>query len=488
MQKSSRAIGIIGSALLLATTVAPVFGASHREAPVIAGDPAADHTDVFAWIAPNTPTKVTFAVNVSPMQDPAGGPNFWQFDPKVRYEIKIDNDRDAKADITYRFRFSTTIRNKNTFLYNTNQVTSPRDPDLNVVQTYTVTRITENGDSKVLGSNLPVAPANVGPRSNPSYETNVANNTDRALTGGFRTFAGQRDDPFFVDLGAIFDLGGLRPFNAAHIIPLEPTPTGIDDLQANNVLTIAFQAPIKDLTKGRAIYAAKNPRATIGIYAANYRQRDNTINTNGTRTASGPWRQVSRMANPLINEVIIPIGLKDRWNASSPVNDKAFEKYYLKPELAGLINFLYPPTTDIKETGRTDLSLILLQGIPGVNNTGAVRADLLRLNTGIAPCATDPAGDDAGNCRRLGAFYDDKIDLAAWPNGRRPSDDVTDIAIRAVAEGYGAQLNAAFGLPNKPVNNTLGDGVNKNDRPFFTWFPYLGSPSQGYSHDHHEPL
>jgi uncharacterized protein DUF4331 len=487
MRRSSRAIGIGGSLLLLATAVAPVFGASHREAPVIAGDAAADHTDVFAWIAPNTPSKVTFVVNVSPMQDPAGGPNFWQFDPKVLYDIKIDNDRDAIADITFRFRFKTAIRNKGTFLYNTGQVTSPRDPDLNVVQTYSVTRITESGASKVLGTDLPVAPANVGPRSNPDYEATTASRTDRALDFGYRTFAGQRDDPFFVDLGSIFDLGGLRPFNPAHVIPLD-AEEGIDDLQANNVLSIAFQAPIKDLTKGRAVYKADDPKATIGIYAANYRQRDLTISTNGTRTASGPWVQVSRMANPLINEVVIPIGLKDYWNASKPVNDAAFEKYYLKPELAGLINTLYPTLPDINTTGRADLSLILLQGIPGVNNTGPVRADLLRLNTGIAPCTADRAGDDTGKCRRLGAFYDDAIDLTAWPNGRRPSDDVTDIAIRAIAEGYGAQLNTAFGLPNKSPNNQLGDGVDKNDRPFFTWFPYLGSPNQGYRHDHHEPL
>ncbi|MEJ7749217.1 MAG: DUF4331 domain-containing protein [Candidatus Limnocylindrales bacterium] len=484
VHKTSRAVGLIGSALLLAATAAPAFAASHREAPIIATDPGADHTDVFAWIAPNTPSKVTFVVNVSPMQDPAGGPNFYQFDPKVRYTIKIDNDRDAKADITFRFKFKTTIRNKDTFLYNTNQVTSPRDPDLNVVQTYTVTRINESGARRVLGSNLPVAPANVGPRSTPDYENETAMDTDRALPYGYRTFAGQRDDPFFVDLGSIFDLGGLRPFNEAHLIPL-PAANGIDALKGLNVLSIAFQAPIKELTKGRAIYPADDPRATLGIWAANYRQRDNTINTNGSRSASGPWVQVARMANPLINEVVIPIGLKDKWNASKPKDDSQFEEYYLEPELAGLINLLYPSLPDADTTDRKDLSLILLQGIPGVNSTGSVRADLLRLNTGIAPCTADRAGDDVGDCRRLGAFYDDKIDLAAWPNGRRPSDDVTDMELRAFAQGYGAQLNAMFGLPNKSPNNQLGDGVNRNDRPFFTWFPYLGTANRGYRHLHH---
>ncbi len=487
MSRTSRLLALAGAAVLVASSVAPVFGSSHREAPVIAGDAAADHTDLFAWIAPNAPSKVTFAVNVSPMQDPAGGPNFWQFDPTVRYEIKVDNDRDAKADVTFRFQFKTTVRNKNTFLHNTGQVTDPNDPDLNVVQTYSVWRLEDDGDSWLLGKDLPVGPANIGPRSTPDYEAQTGVDAIKALSGGYKTFAGQRDDPFFVDLGSIFDLGGLRPFNGAHLIPL-PTATGIDDLKGENVLTIAFQAPITSLTKGGKAYAASDPKATIGIWAANYRRRDLTIGTDGTRKASGPWVQVSRLANPLINEVVIPIGLKDRWNASGPVGDKAFEPYYLKPELAGLINLLYPTLPDVTTTGRADLSLILLNGIPGVNSTGSVKADLLRLNTGIPPCTTDSPADDTGACRRLGAFYDDAIDLAAWPNGRRPSDDVTDMAIRAVAEGYGAQLAAAFGLANKAPNNALGDGVNVNDLAFKGSFPYLAAPSQGYRHQHHEPM
>ncbi|MGK2850146.1 MAG: DUF4331 domain-containing protein, partial [Candidatus Limnocylindrales bacterium] len=242
MGTSRRAVGIVGALLIAAGTVAPVFAASHREAPLIAADAAADHTDVFAWVDGASPSKVNLAINVSPMQDPAGGPNFWQFDPNVRYTIKIDNDRDAKADITYRFQFKTVVRNKGTFLYNTGQVTGPNDVDLNVRQTYTLTRIYENGNSKVLGTGLPVAPTNVGPRSNPNYDATAAKAT-KSLDGGFTVFAGQRDDPFFVDLGSIFDLGGLRPFNGAHVIPLA-AEDGVDDLQANNVLTIALQVPI----------------------------------------------------------------------------------------------------------------------------------------------------------------------------------------------------------------------------------------------------
>ena len=231
MRKSTRAVAITGGLLLMATSVAPVFSASHREAPLIANDAAADHTDVFAWVDGASPTMVNLAVNVSPMQDPAGGPNFWQFDPKVRYEIKIDNDQDAKADITYRFQFKTRVRNNGTFLYNTGQVTGPNDKDLNVRQSYTLTRILENGRTAVLGDNLPVAPINVGPRSMPNYDALAAKATVKLLNRPITVFAGQRDDPFFVDLGAIFDLGGLRPFNGFHAIPLAPAE-GIDDLQA----------------------------------------------------------------------------------------------------------------------------------------------------------------------------------------------------------------------------------------------------------------
>ena len=328
MRRTARAVGIAGSLLILATTAAPVFGASHREAPLTAANAATDHTDVYAWVDGNDATKVNFVVNVSPMQDPAGGPNFWQFDPNARYTIKIDNDRDAKADITYRFTFKTKVRNQGTFLYNTNQVTGVNDADLNVRQTYTVTRIKENGDQTVLGRDLPTSPTNVGPRSNPSYATTAAGAV-KTLPGGYKAFAGQRDDPFFVDLGSIFDLGGLRPFNSAHVIPLADS-AGIDDLQANNVLTIAFQVPIKKLTKGGQIFPANDNRAVLGIWAANFERRESVRTLDGKEVHRGPWRQVSRMANPLINEVIIPRGLKDKWNATHPSKD--FEVREVLPE------------------------------------------------------------------------------------------------------------------------------------------------------------
>jgi len=493
MRSRSRAIGGAATLLLLATTVAPVFGASHREAPLISTDAAADHTDVFAWVdgpvrtstvaSAGRENRVNLVVNVSPMQDPAGGPNFWGFDPAVRYDIKVDNDGDGYPDVTYSFRFTTHVRNQNTFLSNTGVATSRTDSDINVYQTYDLTKQVEGGSAKLILNDAYTAPTNVGPRSTPNYDA-IAAGATRSLSSGVKVFAGQRDDPFFVDLGSIFDLGGLRPFNELHAIPL-PAAEGIDDLQGTNVLTLALQVPTWRLTKGSKVYAPSNPRATIGIWAANYRQSTSMIQKDGSVRNSGPWRQVSRMGNPLINEVIIPLGLKDNWNARSPRYDHVFEKYYLKPELAGLINGLYPALPDTRTTARGDLSLILLQGLPGLNSTGSRKMDVLRLNTGIPACTADAADDDTGSCRRLGAFYEDAADLAAWPNGRRPSDDVTDMALRAVADGYGAQLNALYGVPNLSPNNTIGDGVDVNDQEFLSSFPYIAVPNQGYDHDHH---
>ncbi len=493
MRKHSRLIGAAGSMLLLATSVAPVFAASHREAPLISTDAAADHTDVFAWVdgpvrtsstaAAGTENRVNLVVNVSPMQDPAGGPNFWGFDPMVKYDIKIDHNGDGIPDVTYTFRFTTHVRNQNTFLSNTGVATSAGDPDINVYQTYDLYKAAYGRSPRLLVNDALTGPTNVGPRSTPNYEA-IANTAVYTTDGDTKVFAGQRDDPFFVDLGSIFDLGGLRPFNELHLIPLAAAE-GIDDLKGLNVLTMALQVPTWRLTRGGKVYAPNDARATIGVWAANYRQQNTIIMGDGTVRATGPWRQVSRMGNPLINEVIIPRGLKNKWNARSPRFDYIFEKYYLKPELAGLINALYPALPDTRTTGRTDLSLILLNGLPGLNSTGSRKMDVLRLNTGIPACTADSPTDDEGMCRRLGAFYEDAADLAAWPNGRRPGDDVTDMALRAVADGYGAQLNELYGVPNLSPNNTIGDGVDTNDQDALDAFPYISTPNQGYDHDHH---
>ena len=437
---------------------------SHREAPLISDDPSADNTDVYAFVSPDAAHTVTLIANYIPFEDPAGGPNYYRFDPTALYELKVDNSGDADEDVTYQFRFKTTVSNPNTFLYNTNQVTSPTDPDLNVKQTYTVTRVTSAGSS-VLATDLPVPPANIGPRSNPTYDPfqGVAD-----LGGGRKVFAGPRDDPFFVDLGSIFDLGGLRPFNMAHVIPL-PTDAGKDGVLNYNTHSIAIQVPKTDLLRAPAA------DGTIGVYASASRQRIRVLNGNGTVGNQGPWVQVSRLGNPLINEVVIPLGQKDLWNASDPKDDAQFLSRYTTPELAGLVNFLYPVLPDIPTMGRADLVAVLLTGVPGLNFTGDTKADLLRLNTAIPPAA---------HPNRFGALAGD---FQGFPNGRRLADDVTDIEIRAIACGYGPILAGALSLCNLSPNNTLGDGVDVNkDANFLSHFPYVAAPNRGYEHTGHK--
>ena len=439
---------------------------SHREAPVIADDPAADNTDLYAFRSPDRPDTVTLVANYIPLEEPAGGPNFAKFDDSVLYELKVDNDGDADEDVTYQFRFSSTVANGNTFLYNTGPVTSLDDPDLNVRQTYTVTRVEGKDHATVLGSGIPTPPVNIGPRSTPNYEA-LASAAVRDLPGGIKVFAGQRDDPFFVDLGSVFDLAGLRPFNPFHLIPL-PAAHGVDGVAGFNTHSIVIQVPISQLVK--------IPNTTIGVYASSSRQKIEIRRPDGTNESSGPWVQVSRLGNPLINEVVIPLAKKDLWNRSEPEDDAQFASSYTDPEVPALVNLLYPALPDAPTTGRGDLVAVLLTGVNGLNLTGPKKADLLRLNTSIAP--TGPVG--TGN--RLGVLAGE---FAGYPNGRRLEDDVTDIEVRALACGYGDILAGALGLCNLSPNNALGDGVDANEKPFSTTFPYLASPHQGYDHRHH---
>jgi hypothetical protein len=435
---------------------------SHREAPLIADDPAADNTDLYAFVSPDAPDTVTIVANYIPFEDPAGGPNYYRFDPTVLYQIHVDSNGDARDDVTYQFRFKTQVRNGNTFLYNTGPVTSPTDDNLNVRQTYTVTRVTK-AEKTVLGSNLPVAPANIGPRSNPSYDPYMGVSD---LGGGRKIFAGPRDDPFFVDLGSIFDLGGLRPFNMAHLIPLA-TAAGVDGVKNYNVHSIAIQVPKTELLPGPEL------NGTIGIYASASRQKIRVLGGNGTVANDGPWVQVSRLGNPLVNEVLIPLAKKDYWNASDPKDDAQFLDRYTSPELAGLINLLYPVLPDTPTTGRSDLVSVLLTGVPGLNFTGKTPADLLRLNTAIPPAADpNPLGALAG-------------DFQGFPNGRRLGDDVTDVEIRAIACGYGPILAGALGLCDLSPNDAVGDGVDANENTFLPHFPYVAAPNQGYAHTGH---
>jgi hypothetical protein len=465
-------VGIV--AICLGLMPRGTLASSHREAPLISLDPQADNTDLYFFRSPDNPDTVTIVANYIPLEEPNGGPNFNTFGDDVRYEIHVDNSGNGSEDITYRFRFKTKNLAPNSFLYAGPQVMSPTDPNLFVQQSYTVERVKEDDDRGTIIGGGDVPPVNVGPRTTPNYETNALK-AIATLDGGIKVFAGQRDDPFFVDLGSIFDLGGLRPFNNLHLIP-RTAGAGIDGVSGYNTHSIIMQIPIKLLTIDR-----KGPSTTkqpvLGIYASASRQSMRVIRSDGTVRYSGGWRQVSRLGYPLINEVIIPRGMKDFWNSANPKDDKQFEKFYLNSELAGIVNLLYGSALKpVDTTGRADLSLILLQGVPGVNNPGkGAKADLLRLNVSL------PANVPVGQGNPLTVINDDssKVELG-FPNGRRLEDDIVDIELRAVAQGYGGFLAGAFGLPNKSPNNIVGDGVNKNDKAFSTTFPYLASPFAGY--------
>ena len=488
----------LGAAVAAAALAAMLAGhapssaraSSHSEAPLISQDPRADNTDLYAFVSPDNTSTVSIIANYIPLEAPASGPNFPSFDDSVLYEIKIDNNGDGADDLAYQFRFTTQTRNPNTFLYNTGPISSLDSPNWNRPQTYSVTlvRFKKNGQIDqsagnapvVLADNVPTPPDNIGPRSTPNYDA-LAAAAVTSLPGGGKVFAGQRDDPFFVDLGSIFDLAGLRPFNPFHLIPITPATAGVDALKNYNTHSIVLQVPISQVTT--------SGNTSIGIYASASRARMTILEPDGTKRSQGDWVQVSRLGEPLINEAVIPLGQKDYWNRSEPENDSQFEKFYLSPELAGLENLLYgaPPIghtggalAPIDTTGRSDLKAILLTGVTGLNFTGPTDADLLRLNTALKPGVQGSCpGGTASNAApdRFGVLVGD---LCGFPNGRRLSDDVVDIELRAVAQGYGPVLNNLLGLPNKSPNNLVGDGVDANDLPFSNTFPYVASPHQGY--------
>jgi hypothetical protein len=291
---------------------------------------------------------------------------------------------------------------------------------------------------------------------------------------GIRVFAGQRDDPFFVDLGSIFDLAGLRPLNTLHDIPL-PTEDGVDGVAGYNTHTIAIQVPIKQLTRNHTRPTDPgNPNAVIGVYSSAERRQVRILERDGTPKLRRRWVQVSRLGEPLVNEVLIPLGKKDFWNASEPEDDSQFLSHYRNPEIVGIANALYDALDDAPTSGRGDLVAVLLTGVPGLNFTGSTKADLLRLNVAIPPSA-DP--------KRLGVLAGD---FAGFPNGRRLADDVVDIELRALECSYGAaaSLVEGFGFCNgnahRTPNNQITDGVDANDSMFSSHFPYVATAFSGY--------
>ncbi|HLZ69296.1 MAG TPA: DUF4331 domain-containing protein [Dehalococcoidia bacterium] len=460
---------------------------SHREAPEISADPVADNTDLYAFVSPDRPDTVTIIANYIPLEEPAGGPNFFNFGDDVLYEILIDNNADGVAEITYQFRFTTQMTNPNTFLYNTGPIASLTDKNWNLRQTYSVTRVDgdrHSGKATVLADGVPCPPCNIGPRSTPNYEALAASATTQ-LQSGETVFAGQRADAFWVDLGSIFDLGALRPVQMLHLIPLANAP-GRNSVAGYNVHSIAIQIPKTLLTMDGS--GATDPAAAtsvIGVWAAASRQRAMMRNGPGQANQhAGDWVQVSRLGNPLINEAIIPMSQKDAWNYADPKDDAQFVASYQHPELATLLPVLYPTAfpnlaaLNASGAARADLVAVLLTGIPsGIvpgfqNNTGTTQADLLRLNMAIPPTAQpNKLGLAAG-------------DAAGFPNGRRLSDDITTIELRAVAGLLYPLIDKSF----KPDDATsaIADGTVP-DAPLLSSFPYIGTPFDGFDSEHAKP-
>jgi hypothetical protein len=455
---------------------------SHREAPEISKDPVADSTDVYAFVSPDKPDTVTLIANYIPLEGPAGGPNFYSFGNEVRYEIHVDNDGDAQPDVTFQFSFWTELRDPGTFLYNTGPILSLGSANWNSRQFYSVTRVT-NGRSVVLGSGLACPPCNIGPLSTPDYAS-LAAAAVHDLPGGIKVFAGQRAEGFYVDLGAVFDLADLRPFEQLHaqygMNVFSGPAAGVNATAQLNVHSIALQVPVSQLTHGKH-GAVTDPGSVIGVWTSASRQRVSVWDpADGQQVWSGPFYQVSRLANPLVNEVLIPLGRKDLWNTLQPADDKQFADQVAHPELAALLPALYPGVfPNLAKlvragTARADLEAILLTGIPkGIvpgfqNYTGSTLADMLRLNTAVKPAAKP---------NELGVIGGD---LAGFPNGRRVFDDVVTIELRAIAGVTVPLVDKKF-TPDAAAS-AVTDGLTSASVPsgYLSAFPYLGVPYSGF--------
>ncbi|WP_030755572.1 DUF4331 domain-containing protein [Streptomyces sp. NRRL F-5135] len=422
------AAGGLAAAGVAVLTPGTANASSHREAPLISGEPQYDNTDVYAFVSPDHPDTTTVVANWLPFQEPAGGPNFYTFATDARYDIHIDSDGDAQDDLLYRFTFKDHRKNEDTFLYNTGPVESLDDADLNFTQTYDIELLRlkhgKVASKHKVAEGLPVAPSNVGKASMPDYKK-LRDQAVKELPGGMKSFAGQADDPFFLDL-RVFDLlyGG------------DLSEVGNDTLNGYNVNTIALQVP-------NSYIRESEEQPVVGIYS-----------TTSRKNAYGEFTQVSRLGMPLVNEVVNPVKDKDKFNASSPENDGDFLKNVTEPELPKLVEAIF----DIKAPAepREDLVEVFLTGVKDLNQPPKVTpSEMLRLNTSIKPVA-EP--------KRLGVLDGDN---AGFPNGRRLTDDVLDIALQVVeGELVGAE-------------NDLSDSVDANDKDFEKAFPYVALPTAG---------
>ncbi|UUU20916.1 DUF4331 domain-containing protein [Streptomyces sp. DSM 40750] len=425
---ASLAAGGLAAAGVTVLEPGAASASSHREAPLISGEPQFDNTDVYAFVSPDKPDTTTIIANWIPFEEPAGGPNFFPFSEEAQYDIRVDQDGDAQEDLIFRYTFKTKTKNDKTFLYNTGVVESLDDPDLNITQTYDIELIKLKNRSAVsktkLADDVWVAPSNVGKASMPDFKK-LRDEAVYETASGVTTFAGQADDPFFLDL-RVFDLlyGG------------DLSEVGRDTLKQYNVNSIALQVPSDALAESK-------DQPIVGIWSTTQREG-----------ADGEYRQVSRLGMPLVNEVVNPIKDKDTFNASSPVDDAQFLNNVTEPELPKLIEAIYKIPAPAEP--RNDLVDVFLKGVEGLNQPPHVTpSEQLRLNTSIEPTKKP---------KRLGVLDGDN---QGFPNGRRLTDDVLDIALQVVE---GELLGA---------KNDLGDAVDKNDKKFGKHFPYVGLPTAG---------
>jgi hypothetical protein len=459
----------LGTGLFAGLGPAPGGASSHREAPLISQDPAVDTTDVYAFVSPNDSSKVTLISSWIPFEEPAGGPNFYLFDENARYDFRIDNNGDSKWDIIYRLTFDTQYLNPNSFIFNNGPVTSLTDPNLLIRQTYDLIRMRPGDPPTTVLNDQRVVPSNVGEASMPNYGGLMSSGVRSFLGGKGKVFSGQSDDPFFLDL-RVFDLlyGG------------DLSEVGDDTLTGFNVNTIAIEVPKWHVARGHQ--PGSNP--VIGVWATASRPSTRVTKTDGSVGYTGNLVQVSRLGMPLVNEVVIPVGDKDFWNASVPQGDVAnFGSYILEPELPELVEAVYgiPAPDDCGSEDnpprcRSDLVEVFATGVSGLNqhslndDAGAITpGEMIRLNMSIPPC--NPGS--CGTYSRLGVIGGDN---AGYPNGRRLADDTIDISLQVV-EGE------LMGSPND-----LGDGVNENDVAFMNTFPFVARPHAGSEAEPHQQV
>ncbi len=475
------ALPVALASLVLHTT--PAMAASHREAPITALDQKADITDWYAFVSPEHPDRVVLILNVDPFLEPSNGPNYFPFDPGILYEMKIDNDHDGIPDVTFQFRFKTHFTNPGLFTgYAGNlagipaitALSGPGSQGLNLIQTYEVTMITSKlTETLNNGQILYAVPTNVGPRTMPNYPA-LRQQGVYTLLNGIRVFAGTVADPFFIDLGAAFDSLNFQMAAGGGVL----TPAVDSDDARNyapnalagfNVNTIALEVPITMLTADGAMHSANDRLAVLGTWGTTSRRKQNVLRDSYSGYGERGWAQVQRMGNPLINELIIGTGSKDRFSMDYPSNDGQFSSFFLDPLLARIFNSISIP---VPPAPRIDLLPLVQYMKPicpgcGASDAGPV-ADLLRLNTGVAPTAF-------GAQKRLGFLAGD---TAGFPNGRRPVDDVVDIAARVVS---GVLVDGVkFGT-------LIGDGVNTPSAPLAGSFPFLAAAYSGRDSAHAGP-